>query len=68
MIKKFHPPLYYEKGPLKRENLAELAKKFKDKNVEIVVVETAVREIDEVLNAGDILKKDTEYLNEVLIQ
>lgn len=63
---KFHPPLQYEAGFLKRENLKNLADIFKEKGVQIIVVETAVREIDELLNAKDILHKETEYLNEVL--
>jgi endonuclease IV len=62
---KFHPPLHNETGFLKKENLRNLARLFKKKGVEIVVVETAVREIDELLNARDILQKETDYLNEV---
>jgi len=62
---KFHPPLQYETGFLKKENLKNLAGMFRDKGVQIVVVETAVREIEELLNAGDILAAETEYLNEV---
>ncbi len=65
VIKKFHPPLYYEKGFLKKENLISLAKKFYEKKLEIVVVETAVREINELLNAKEILQKETEYLNRI---
>ncbi len=65
VIKKFHPPLYYEKGPLKKENLKRLADKFYKKNVEVVVVETAVREIEELLNAKEILQIETDYLKEV---
>ncbi len=63
---KFHPPLHYEKGFLKRDNLVSLASILRDKGTEIIVVETAVREIDELLSAGKILAEETAYLNEVL--
>ncbi|MBN2408020.1 MAG: sugar phosphate isomerase/epimerase [Elusimicrobia bacterium] len=62
---KFHPPLHEQKGFLKKENLKNLAGIFRDKGVQIVVVETAVREIEELLGAKDIIRKETEYLNEV---
>ncbi|MFH1416544.1 MAG: sugar phosphate isomerase/epimerase family protein [Elusimicrobiota bacterium] len=65
---KFHPPLHLQTGFLKKNNLNNLAAIFRDKGVEIVVVETAVREIDELLNARDILARETEYLNEVFGQ
>ncbi len=61
----FHPPLHRQEGFLKKGNLKNLAKIFKDKGVKIVVVETAVREIEELLNAEQILSDETEYLNEV---
>ncbi|MFC2091294.1 sugar phosphate isomerase/epimerase family protein [Elusimicrobiota bacterium] len=66
VIKKFHPPLHYEKGLLKRSNLVNLIKKFKEKGVEIIVVETAVREIHELLNARDIMDKETQYLKDII--
>jgi sugar phosphate isomerase/epimerase len=64
---KFHPPLHKEVGFLKKENLKNLAKIFKDKGVEIVVVETAVREIEDLLNAKNIIANETEYLNEIFV-
>ncbi len=65
VIKKFHPPLYYEKGLLKRENLVNLIKIMEKKKVKLVVVETAVREIDELLNTKNIIHKEQDYLKEV---
>lgn len=65
---KFHPPLQRQQGFLKKQNLQNLAGLFRKKGVEVVVVETAVREIEDLLNASDILKEETEYLNEVLKQ
>jgi hypothetical protein len=35
--------------------------------VETVVVETAVRDIEDLLNAKDIIAKETAYLNEVFV-
>jgi len=64
--KKFHPPLHYQSGPLKKENLKKLAKYFKEKGVELVVVETAVRDVDELLNSKELLLKESSYLREVL--
>ncbi len=66
VIKKFHPPLYYEKGLLKRQNLVNLLKIMKQKNVELVVVETAVREVDELLNSIEIITKEQNYLEKIL--
>ncbi len=62
---KFHPPLHYQKGFLKEENLRKLSEKFSSKGVKTVVVETAVRDTDELLNAEKILSDETKYLNEV---
>ncbi len=62
---KFHPPLHYQKGFLREENLRNLSEKFRSKGVNTIVVETAVRDTDELLNAEKILADETQYLNEV---
>jgi len=64
-IKKFHPPLHYQKGPLKKKNLERFAQIVKEKGVELIVVETAVREPEELLNAKKLLQDETDYLNEI---
>ncbi|MEA3506988.1 MAG: sugar phosphate isomerase/epimerase family protein [Elusimicrobiota bacterium] len=64
---KFHPPLHKQIGFLKKENLKNLARIFKEKGVETVVVETAVRDIEDLLNAKDIIARETAYLNEVFV-
>jgi len=61
----FHPPLHRQKGFLKKENLKNLARIFKEKGVEIVVVETAVRSIDDLLGSRKLLKEESSYLAEV---
>ncbi|MEW5693405.1 MAG: sugar phosphate isomerase/epimerase family protein [Candidatus Hydrogenedentota bacterium] len=63
---KFHPPLHYQQGPLKRENLINLIKKLKEKGVELIVVETAVREREELVKSMQILKDETDYLNGII--
>jgi len=65
VIKKFHPPLHYQSGLLKRENLLRLLKKFKEKKVAIVILETAVREINELLNAEKIMSDEQSYLKSI---
>ncbi|MCK4648415.1 hypothetical protein KAT51_02710, partial [bacterium] len=64
-IKKFHPPLHYQKGLLKRKNLERFAQVAKEKEVELIVVETAVRDPQELLNAHKLLRDETDYLNEI---
>lgn len=66
VIKKFHPPLHYQAGLLKKENLKRLFGIFRKKRVETVVMETAVREVDELLNTRELMKKEAEYVREVM--
>jgi sugar phosphate isomerase/epimerase len=65
VVKKFHPPLYYEKGLLKKQNLINLLKIMEKKKVKLVIVETAVREINELLSTKDIILREQNYLKEV---
>lgn len=62
---KFHPPLQRQQGFLKKENLKNLAKLFREKGVEIVVVETAVRDMDDLLGSMEVLKEESAYLAEI---
>ncbi len=64
-IKKFHPPLHYQKGLLKRKNLERFARIVKEKKVELIVMETAVRDSEELLNAKKLLRDETDYLNDI---
>ncbi len=66
VTKEFHLPLHYQNGLLKRDNLIRLLKKFKEKKVAIVILETAVREINELLNAEKIIFEEQSYLNNIL--
>ncbi|MFH1353156.1 MAG: sugar phosphate isomerase/epimerase family protein [bacterium] len=64
---KFHPPLHRQQGFLKKDNLKNLAEMFKRKGVEVVVVETAVRDMDDLLGSMDVLKEESAYLAEIFI-
>ena len=66
VVKKFHPPLHFESGLLKRGNLVNLMKKFKDKGVSLVVVETAVRDVDDLLNSRKIIEDEQKYLKGII--
>ncbi|MDI6757162.1 MAG: sugar phosphate isomerase/epimerase family protein [Endomicrobiia bacterium] len=66
VVKKFHPPLHYEHGLLKKANLMRLVKMLKDKGADLIVVETAVREIDELLDARAIMDAESKFLRDVL--
>ncbi|OQA92103.1 MAG: endonuclease IV [Elusimicrobia bacterium ADurb.Bin231] len=66
VVKKFHPPLHYQAGLLKRDNLSNLFKIFKQKKVDTIVMETAVRDVDELLNTRDLMKKEAEYVREIM--
>ena len=62
----FHPPLHYEAGPLKRKNLENSFKIFRDKGVKAVVIETAVRSKEELAKGVKIIEDETAYILEVM--
>jgi len=66
VVKKFHPPLHFESGLLKRGNLVNLMKKFKDKGVSLVIVETAVRDVNDLLNSIKIIEDEQKYLKGII--
>lgn len=61
----FHPPLHEEVGLLKRENLERYAELVAWKGAELVVVETAIKTKEQVLQREEILRKETEYLRSI---
>lgn len=63
--KVFHPPLNEGIGALKRRNLERYAELISNKGVELIVVETAVRAKEQVMRREELLKKETEYLQEI---
>jgi len=61
----FHPPLHRESGKLKRKNLVDYYQIIKDKGVEIIILETAFKFLDEVKERHTILKEETKYIKEI---
>jgi len=61
----FHPPLHLEWGELKRENLGRYAEIVKRKGVEVVVLETALKNVEQVLARHDLLAAESRYVCEV---
>lgn len=61
----FHPPLHHQMGALKRENLVRLADLIKKKGAELIVLETAFREKEQVLDRDKIMKEEAEYVKTI---
>jgi len=61
---KFHPPLHLGLGFLKWGNLERYARLVKRKNVEVVVVETAMQSVEQVLDRERILFDESKYIRE----
>jgi len=61
----FHPPLYEEIGLLKRKNLERYAELVEWKGAELIVVETAFKTKEQVLQRDEIMRKENEYLRSI---
>lgn len=61
----FHPPLHLGLGSLKYENLKRYAKIVKGKGVEVVVLETALNDLAQVLKRKEFLAAETEFIREI---
>jgi len=61
----FHPPLHDQVGLLKRENLERYAELVSWKGAELIVVETAIKTKEQVMQRDEILRKETEYLRSI---
>ena len=59
---RFHPPLHWQSGLLKKENIRNYFKIVKSKNVQLVLLETAIRKNEEALSSKQILKEEDEYI------
>jgi len=62
----FHPPLHQYSGLLKKENLQRFFEIAHKKGVKLIVIETAVREKDEIINAINIIKEENEVIKGLL--
>ena len=63
--KMFHPPIHLEWGLLKRENLRRYAEIVKKKGAEVVILETAMKDKEQVLGWRDVLKQETDYVKNI---
>ncbi len=63
--KMFHPPIHMEWGPLKRANLERYARIVKRKGVEVVVLETALKSVEQVLNRRELLREETKFIKDI---
>ncbi len=61
----FHPPLDEGVGLLKRKNLERYAELVSGKGVELIVVETAIRNPEQVMRRKEVLKEETEYIQAI---
>lgn len=62
--RKHHPPLHLGLGFLKRGNFERYARLVKRKKVEVVVLETALQDVEQVLDRERILAEESKYIRE----
>ena len=61
----FHPPLHLGWGVLQRGNLERYARLVKRKGVEVVVLETAMKSVEQVLDRHELLAAESKYIREI---
>jgi len=61
----FHPPLHLELGPLKRSNLERYARIVKRKGVETIVLETALKSLEQIIKREELLEKETKFVKSI---
>ncbi len=61
----FHPPIHQERGKMKKENFENMAEIFENKGVEVVIIETAVRDREDLINGYDIMAEETAFLSDI---
>jgi len=64
--KLFHPPINKEDGLIKRDTWKNIFRIFKRKGVKFIVIETAVREKDDLINGDKIQKDEASYVKKIL--
>jgi len=58
----FHPPLNRFQGLLRYENLVNYFQICRKKNVHLIVMETAVRSVEDIINSKEIIKQENEEI------
>ncbi len=61
----FHPPIHQERGKMKRENFVNMAEIFEEKGVEVAIIETAVRDREDLVNGYDLMAEETAFLADI---
>ncbi len=61
----FHPPIHEERGKMKKKNFENMARIFEEKGVEVVIIETAVRDKEDLINGYDIMAEETAFLADI---
>ncbi len=61
----FHPFIHLQLGPLKRDVLERYARITKRKGAEVIVLETALRDHEQVSRRMELLREETEYVREI---
>ena len=61
----FHPPLHQDAGLLKADDWARIFRIFRSKGVKTVVIETAVRERDDLINGRQIMLDESRYIKAI---
>lgn len=61
----FHPPLIEQKGKLTKEVLKEYAQIVKNLGVQLLVLETAFHNTEQIKNRYEIIKQENEYISEI---
>jgi len=62
----FHPPLHRYSGILKKENIQRFFEIAHKKGIKLIVIETAIREKEEMINAMGIIKEESAIIKEIL--
>ena len=60
----FHPPMHRLLGRLKREHLVAMFRIFREKGVQYVVIESAVREREDLIQAFDLQAAEAKFMRE----
>ncbi len=61
----FHPPLHQDAGLLKADDWKRIFRIFRKKGVKTVVIETAVREKDDLINGRQIMLDESRYIKAI---
>lgn len=60
----FHPPMHRLLGRLKREHIVNMFRIFREKGVQYVVIESAVREREDLIRAYDLQAEEARFMRE----